>query len=203
MENQEQAFKFETELLKDIAKYTQQINPLMHDPIEDDYYHTTRNFSYYDIIPIRTLGKDLENVLKEKRLLLREPLRILDIGCGVGNCVKDLLCKGYDAFGIDVIHYKNNIGDHFIVGDMEKADKLIEDNNKIISIPNNIFHVIISMHSMYHMKNQDKVIMQTYRMLKKNGIALLDNCVLNEHEKDNLRKNLDIKMDSSLILLRK
>lgn len=178
-------------LLKHLARLTQKKNPEKCDEIEDeDGYHTTRGISYYNNPPKKFLGKNLETLLIQKQASSTNPLLILDIGCGVGNCVKDLLDRGYNAFGLDIRPYKNRIGNHFIVGNAQEADKLIDYNGKILGIPDNTFDVIISLYAISHMEKKEAPIIQANRMLKKGGIALLDYCFLREECAEKIKQSI-------------
>ena len=50
-----------------------------------------------------------ENILRETGSELRKGSTILDVGCGNGDTVKELLSRGYSAYGCDLTSPKTLI----------------------------------------------------------------------------------------------
>ncbi len=102
--------------------------------------------------------------------------KILDLGCGAGRTTINLFKSGYcNIIGLDIsdkfIEFaknyclKNNLGISFINGDAtnlpfdnEQFDAVIFSYNGMMCIPGQ--------------KNRDKVLKETYRVLKPNGIFI-------------------------------
>lgn len=50
-------------------------------------------------------GAALLAILESAAGPIRPGASILDLGCGIGKCVRELLDRGYDAYGVDVCEY--------------------------------------------------------------------------------------------------
>jgi len=94
----------------------------------------------------------------------------LDIGCAFGYYLKEA-SKTFNVFGVDASEYaikkaRKNL-------DCPK-ENLIACNAENLPFKNNFFDVIISIHSIEHIKNYKKVLKECNRTLKKDGILVLD-----------------------------
>ncbi len=98
--------------------------------------------------------------------------KILDLACGYGRITIPLAKKGYNIEGIDItkdlIDYaKKKSKIIFKVGDMRDLPYKNENFDKIICLWSSFNHILIQ-------KDQIKVINEIFRVLKNNGICIID-----------------------------
>ncbi|OGN88365.1 MAG: hypothetical protein A2158_02215 [Chloroflexi bacterium RBG_13_46_14] len=100
--------------------------------------------------------------------------KILDAGCGTGNFSIALAKKGYDVVGID---YADGM-----LRRAEKKKKKLSIENMIflkldleekLTIPDNYFDAVISIHTLYTLSNFKSVLREYYRVLRPNGNLVL------------------------------
>jgi SAM-dependent methyltransferase len=96
-------------------------------------------------------------------------MRILDIGCGEGNCVRSLREAGYDAWGCE-------IGLRETPGSRELAKagyiKPIPMNPYRLPFDDKQFDVILSDEVLEHVMNYEDFIAENYRVQKDGGVSL-------------------------------
>ena len=100
--------------------------------------------------------------------------RILDAGCGTGNFSIALAKKGYDVVGIDY-------ADGMLRRAEKKKKKLSIENmtllkldlEKKLTLPDNHFDVVISIHTLYTLSNFKAVLREYCRILRPNGCLVL------------------------------
>ncbi len=103
-----------------------------------------------------------------KKLLCKENVdTLLDIGCGGGFMISQLINCFKKAIGVDMskeaIEFAKKFSNHsFLVGD---AQNLKFESNK--------FDCVISVDSFEHFPDDKKVINEVYRVLKKNGTLII------------------------------
>lgn len=133
------------------------------------------------------------------------PYLALDLGCGVGNFLRDVSeIEGVKAFGIDR-YLRNYDGEfmipreNFIVGDFAHPNGII--GNKFVNyfmdeIPDESFHLIVASRSnKFESKYYPQYLNQIARILAPKGIALIElACVgpgkfLKEKDLDEFRSN--------------
>ena len=109
---------------------------------------------------------------------LKRGSKVLDIGCGKGFLVKDLVNLGIDAYGIDVSSYalKNS--------EKEIKSRLHKGNAKKLNFPDNSFDVVLSFNCIHNLKKKDciRALMEIERISKGKGFVQVD-CYENEIEK--------------------
>ena len=108
--------------------------------------------------------KDLINILMNK--IGRKDLKILNIGAGTGIDLEIL----------------NRFGNIYIIDVNKKALDLIPSNlyseKKVcdataLPYPNDFFEIVCSFDVFEHIKNDEKAVLEAYRVLKKGGLLLL------------------------------
>jgi len=129
------------------------------------------NDQYYGKGDIRAIHSFLirkQRVLEIYNKEIKKKAKILDIGCGPGIIIEELLSKNAEIYGIDISKEMINLAKkkfpnvNFSVGDAEN-----------IKFPNNTFDVVISMGLIEYLKNDIKAITESIRVLKKDGILIL------------------------------
>tara|TARA_B110001454_G_scaffold212090_1_gene228480 strand:- start:9 stop:653 length:645 start_codon:yes stop_codon:yes gene_type:complete len=109
---------------------------------------------------------------------LKSGSKVLDIGCGKGFLVKDLLDIGIDAYGLDVSSYA--------LKNCEKSIKsrLYKGNAKKLNFSDNFFDAVVSINCIHNLKKKDciKALMEIERISKGKSFVQVD-CYENEKEK--------------------
>ena len=113
---------------------------------------------------------------------------ILDVGCGYGRTLNELYTKGY----------KNLIGIDFSKGMIERAKKINSDidfrvmNNSKIDLPDNSVDSVILLAVLTCIvedKEQEYLVSEIYRVLKKGGAIYINDFLLNNDERNLNRYN--------------
>jgi len=104
-------------------------------------------------------------------LMDRSGGRVLDVGCGPGVMVQELVNLGYECWGIDVSskmveECRNNFGHiaqaHFSVGDATRLD-----------FPDNFFDAVVCMGVIDHTEDSEASLREMARVVKSNGRLLI------------------------------
>ena len=113
---------------------------------------------------------------------------ILDVGCGYGRTLNELYTNGY----------KNLIGIDFSKGMIERAKKINSDidfrimNNSKIDLPDNSVDSVILLAVLTCIvedKEQEYLVSEIYRVLKKGGAIYINDFLLNNDERNLNRYN--------------
>jgi ubiquinone/menaquinone biosynthesis C-methylase UbiE len=106
-----------------------------------------------------------ENIIK-KKLSKTEGLKLLDVGSGKGNHLVGFSRKNIECYGIDKREECLKIVDKFTIKecDLEK-DKFPYDDD--------YFDIVFSKSVIEHVNNADNILSETFRVLKKGGIAIM------------------------------
>ena len=109
---------------------------------------------------------------------LKSGSKVLDIGCGKGFLVKDLLDRGIDAYGLDISSYA--------LKNCEKSvsSKLYKGDAKKLNFSNNFFDAVVSINCIHNLKKKNciKALMEIERVSKGKSFVQVD-CYENEREK--------------------
>lgn len=99
---------------------------------------------------------------------LDRPLKILDLGCGIGSGLLYLREKGHRVTGVEVNEDQANYG----------IQKYGLDINKTTldqcGFPDELFDMVISLHTFEHLTDPLLYFRECYRLLKKGGILSID-----------------------------
>ena len=84
---------------------------------------------------------------------LKPGMRVLDVGCGKGFLVKDLMleCPGLEVFGLDVSHYALMNSEKEVVG------RLHLGNATSLPFPDGSFDCVISLNTIHNLERRDVV----------------------------------------------
>ena len=113
---------------------------------------------------------------------------VLDVGCGYGRTLNELYTKGY----------KNLIGIDFSKGMIERAKKINSDidfrimNKSKIDLPDNSVDSVILLAVLTCIvedKEQEYLVSEIYRVLKKGGAIYINDFLLNNDERNLNRYN--------------
>lgn len=93
--------------------------------------------------------------------------KIIDVGCGNGDFLAQMKSKGWQCLGIEISnlmsrHAKQKYGLHVFNGELEEANLL-----------QNSVDVITFWNSFEHLHDPMKVLRESYRILKKNGLIII------------------------------
>jgi len=125
------------------------------------------------------------NLLKELQLTKNRKLKLLEIGCGKGILLCQLITKFRKNLELHGLNYNSTHGVRKREDFLKNAElKGLKLNNKDLPqihfgdatrlpFKDNSFDVIISQVTFLHIKNKAKAIEEVYRVLKKDGLALI------------------------------
>lgn len=176
----------EIDLLKSLYKSKRNLNSrkknkskkiiLESKKFEQKYFDGPRKYGYggyyYDgrWIPV---AKDII-----RHFNLKKGSKVLDVGCGKGFLVKDLVNIGIDAYGVDISSYalKNS--------EKEIESRLYKGNAKELNFSDNSFDVVLSFNCIHNLKKKDciRALMEIERISKGKSFVQVD-CYENEIEK--------------------
>ncbi len=129
----------------------------------------------YDALPnhFQPYQKLLDQVVEEVSRYSDSGI-ILDAGCGTGNFSMALAKRGYDVVGIDRTEgmLKRAKGKKKNAG-IKNMELLKLDLEEELAFPDNYFEGIISVHSLYTMRDPERVIKEYHRILRPNGQFVL------------------------------
>lgn len=114
----------------------------------------------------RFIGRNFRKINFDKR----KNIKVLDIGCGIGNNLNLLINENFKSYGIDIssecIFYLNKI-----YKGKKKKPILKVANMNALPFKDNYFNIIIDIFSSYAVNTTDgkKFIKEVNRCLKKNG----------------------------------
>lgn len=124
--------------------------------------------SHHPYHKILTTRFKTDLILRFIKKLNKKNIKILDIGCGSGYLIKRIKDEfpNYEVFGIDVELKSIEIAKTF-----SKAKFSCKNAESLVSeFGHNFFDLIISTDVMEHIKDYEKSINETYKVLKNNGI---------------------------------
>ena len=124
----------------------------------------------------RSVAKDIISFYS-----LKSGMKVLDIGCGKGFLVKDLIleCPGLDAIGVDISKYALFNCEDEVIG------KLHYGNAKELLFPSNSFDLVISINTIHNLskKNVISALKEIVRVSKGKAFVQVDS-YLNETQKE-------------------
>ena len=88
-----------------------------------------------------------KNIIKHFKL--KKGSKILDVGCGKGFLVKDLLNLGMDAYGVDISNYALKNCEKEVIGRIHLG------NAKSLAFPDLSFDAVISINCIYNLNKKD------------------------------------------------
>lgn len=107
-----------------------------------------------------------------KHFSLKKGDRVLDVGCGKGFLVKDLMqvCPGIDAFGLDISEYA------VMHGEPEVAGRLHVGNATNLPFPDNSFDCVVSINTIHNLDRADciKSLKEIERLAPGKGFVQVD-----------------------------
>lgn len=146
-------------------------------PDGEDYYYTSRGMDSYNALLPRYNGQPFLDVLKSRISDSNGPIAILDLGCGQGRALGELVrnFKGrLRAIGVAATDLRQHAPD-----DLQPFVKQIEmrlgDVHELKEIcKNDSFDFIISVKTFEHLAEPEIVAQQCRELLKPQGLAFIE-----------------------------
>lgn len=143
------------------------------------YWDGPRNYGYggyYYDGRWRSVAKDIIDIYE-----LRDGDRILDVGCGKGFLLKDLLLenKNLNVFGLDISQYAINNSEEEVFGRIHLGTA------ESLPFPDNSFDFVISLNTIHNFKRNDaiKAVKEIERVSKGKSFIQVDS-FYNEKQKE-------------------
>jgi len=168
----------EVNLLNSIPKINRNLKVRLHNDknkyiqiankFGEEYFDGSREYGYggyyYDGRWV-SVAKDIISHFK-----LKKGDRFLDIGCGKGFLVKDLLYLGIDAYGIDISDYAIKNCEPEVIGRLHVGSC---DN---LCFPDNSFSAVVSINTIHNLDKQGclESIKEIQRLAPGNGFIQVD-----------------------------
>jgi ubiquinone/menaquinone biosynthesis C-methylase UbiE len=140
----------------------------IRDMYSPGYYDGTSAYSYYDerknkIYSMCLHKKRMENIEK----VMKTKGKILDVGASFGFFVRTAERMGWDAYGVEVSKYSSDYAKN------ELGLKVSNCTLEQAGFPGNYFDVIHMAEVVEHLQDPKKVLKECNRILKKNGLLVI------------------------------
>ncbi len=109
----------------------------------------------------------LEQEMRKNNKNLNKKMKVLDIGCFTGEFLEILLRKGVDVYGLELQKEAVEIANKRLHGKVKRADVMTAP------FPKEKFDAITLFGLIEHVTNPAKLIAQCYKLLKKDGIIMI------------------------------
>lgn len=93
---------------------------------------------------------------------------LMDFGCGGGQLVQEMLARGYDAHGCDVMPYWQTTS----AGVDQRRFGLIEAQPYRLPFPDSTFDVVVSTSVWEHAQNTREFFLELHRVLRPGGVSM-------------------------------
>lgn len=126
-----------------------------------------------------------ENVLEKEN---RKNIKILEVGCGDGRYVKELIKQGYDSVGIDMVR----------TGMKDDNIKFVQGDIEYLPFKENSFDVCVLIGVLGYFINPSKLLIEVNRVLKYFGFIVLRFVCLTLNKR--ISQHLENEESQSIIL---
>jgi 2-polyprenyl-3-methyl-5-hydroxy-6-metoxy-1,4-benzoquinol methylase len=117
------------------------------------------------------VAEDTNRRIKLCKNILLPAARILDIGCGYGAFVYQMLQLGYQVQGQDISRKRTEMVEQkFCIPIIQQPLETIDD----FVIPDNNLDAITAWHVLEHVPKPQKLLSKIYRKLKPGGVAIIE-----------------------------
>lgn len=103
---------------------------------------------------------------------LKPGMKVLDVGCGKGFLVKDLMleCPGLEAFGVDISLYA------IMQAPLELAGRLHRGTAEMLNLPDGSFDFVVSLNTIHNLRRPQavKAMAEIERVSKRNAFVVVD-----------------------------
>ena len=124
-------------------------------------------------------GSALLAILESVSGPIRPGATILDFGCGIGKCVRELLDRRFDAYGVDVCEYWGRDRRFYweathapISAEVAGRLRLAPASPYCLPFPDSMFDHIISTQVLEHVDDLDAVFLEIARTLRPGGTSV-------------------------------
>lgn len=143
--------------------------PLEYQAIKKSFDEAAGNYSQNAVLQKEVLVRLLERLDDEKNINPElNPCHILELGCGPGLSLKEILGK-FNSARISALDFSGNMLNQ--IEPLENVDKILSDTHDI-PLPDNSVDIIFS-NMMLHWCNENDVFRECFRVLKNGGLLLM------------------------------
>jgi 2-polyprenyl-3-methyl-5-hydroxy-6-metoxy-1,4-benzoquinol methylase len=100
--------------------------------------------------------------------------RLLDIGCGAGDFLLNIERRGFEVYGVDISSQACKIAQDRLRRRGKTGEGIFNRELKECNFPDNYFDVITLWHVLEHLPNPNITLKEIHRILKKDGILILE-----------------------------
>lgn len=125
-----------------------------------------------------------------KNLFLNKKLKVCEIGCLSGNNIRFFLDKKWLTFGVEINKDLLKLTEKNLKRFKLKANKLKIGNNENLPFARNYFDLLVSINTIHYSpgKRIDKALKEYSRVIKKNGLVIVETPSLKHDALRNSRK---------------
>ncbi|GMR42626.1 hypothetical protein PMAYCL1PPCAC_12821, partial [Pristionchus mayeri] len=160
----------------------------------DQYFNGNFHFA-----PPEDDGQLLEEALRDlhltigDKLKLKEGVRCLDIGCGIGGVIKDLSPTGADLTGVTIAANEVEMGNaDFARQGMSSHCRLIEGDAHDMPLPEGCMDAAYAVYSLKYFPKIDKILEEVSRVLKPGGKFLIYDLIKTEEYDENNEEHTEV-----------
>jgi len=125
------------------------------------------NEKYYD--RYKKLKRDfrVKFTLSLAEILSEKPLKVLDLGCGIGTYSEEMIRKGHRVTSIDISK------EALFISKKRGIRNLIQSSASDLPFKSNLFDVILFIDVIEHIKEPEKALVEIHRILRRKGLLIL------------------------------
>jgi len=126
-----------------------------------------------------SVAKIFDAIIRDALKQPPAPLRVLDFGCGSGDLVRELMARGYDAYGCDIDadwpadrgEWKRGLPATSWAREFRDRLSPIQSSPYLLPYDDATFDAVVSVSVLEHVQNKEEAFAEVSRVLKPGGIG--------------------------------